>query len=78
MNTINQVALGSQGLIVSAEGIGLMGRTSMASGQMSVYGEAESIATIHRALKLGITLLDTTDIYVPLVSSYCCLPLQKG
>ena len=38
MNTINQVALGSQGLIVSAEGIGLMGRTSMVSGQMSVYG----------------------------------------
>lgn len=69
MNTIKQVALGSQGLTVSAEGLGLMGMTGMASGQMSVYGkadEAESIATIHRAMELGVTLLDTADIYGPL------------
>ncbi len=46
-----------------------MGMTGMASGQMSVYGKAdetESIATIHRALELGVTLLDTADIYGPL------------
>ena len=69
MSTLHQVALGSQGLEVSAEGLGLMGMTGMASGQMSVYGpanEAESIATIHRALELGVTLLDTADIYGPL------------
>ncbi|AWM32323.1 aldo/keto reductase [Hymenobacter nivis] len=71
MSTIKQVALGSQGLKVSAEGLGLMGMTGMASGQMSVYGaadDAESIATIHRALELGVTLLDTADIYGPLVN----------
>lgn len=66
---IKQVALGSQGLHVPAEGLGLMGMTGMVSGQMSVYGKAdetESIATIHRALELGVTLLDTADIYGPL------------
>ena len=69
MSTMKQVSLGSQGLNVPAEGLGLMGMTGMASGQMSVYGkadEAESIATIHRALELGVTLLDTADIYGPL------------
>ena len=69
MNAVKQVALGTQGLRVSAEGLGLMGMTGMASGQMSVYGKAdetESIATIQRALELGVTLLDTADIYGPL------------
>ena len=69
MSTLNKVALGRQGLDVSAEGLGLMGMTGMASGQLSVYGpadEAESIATIHRARELGVTLLDTADIYGPL------------
>ena len=66
---IKTTPLGSQGLHVSAEGLGLMGMTGMASGQLSVYGKAdetESIATIHRALELGVTLLDTADIYGPL------------
>lgn len=71
MNSIKQVALGRQGLHVSAEGLGLMGMTGMAGGQMSTYGAAddtESIATIHRALELGVTMLDTADIYGPLVN----------
>ena len=71
MSTIKQVALGRQGLHVSAEGLGLMGMTGMGSGTMSVYGpadEAESIATIHRARELGVTLLDTADIYGPLTN----------
>ena len=52
-------ALGSQGLIVSAQGLGCMGMSQS-------YGDAddvESIATIHRALDLGVTLLDTADVY---------------
>ncbi len=51
--------LGTQGLAVSAIGLGCMGMSEF-------YGatdEAESIATIHRALDLGVTLLDTADIY---------------
>ena len=41
MSTIKQVALGRQGLEVSAEGLGLMGMTGMGSGTMSVYGPAD-------------------------------------
>jgi aryl-alcohol dehydrogenase-like predicted oxidoreductase len=55
------VALGSQGLTVSRQGLGCMGMSEF-------YGpgdDAESIATIHRALELGVTLLDTADIYGP-------------
>ena len=55
------VSLGSQGLTVSRQGLGCMGMSEF-------YGpgdDAESIATIHRALELGITFLDTSDIYGP-------------
>jgi aryl-alcohol dehydrogenase-like predicted oxidoreductase len=51
--------LGSKGLEVSEQGLGCMGMSAW-------YGptdEAESIATIRRALELGITFLDTADIY---------------
>jgi aryl-alcohol dehydrogenase-like predicted oxidoreductase len=53
--------LGSQGLEVSAEGLGCMGMSEF-------YGptdETEAIATIHRALDLGIDFLDTADMYGP-------------
>ena len=51
-------------LEVSALGLGCMGMSEF-------YGptdEAESIATLHRALELGITLLDTADMYGPFVN----------
>jgi len=54
-------ALGSQGLEVSAEGLGCMGMSEF-------YGTAdedEAIRTIHRALELGVTMLDTADMYGP-------------
>ncbi len=69
MTTIQQVALGSQGLTVSAEGLGCMGMTPIAG--MQIYGaadEAESIRTIHRAQELGVTMLDTADLYGPLLN----------
>jgi aryl-alcohol dehydrogenase-like predicted oxidoreductase len=58
---IEIVPLGSQGLQVARQGLGCMGMSEF-------YGEAdeaESIATIQRALDLGVTLLDTSDIYGP-------------
>src|SRR5689334_17886942 len=54
-------ALGSQGLVVSALGLGCMGMSEFYSGR----DEKAAIATIHRALELGITLLDTADMYGP-------------
>jgi aryl-alcohol dehydrogenase-like predicted oxidoreductase len=51
--------LGRSGLIVSELGLGCMGMSEFYSGR----DEAESIATIHRALELGVTLLDTADMY---------------
>jgi aryl-alcohol dehydrogenase-like predicted oxidoreductase len=58
---MESVALGTQGLAVSRQGLGCMGMSEF-------YGrrdDDESIATIHRALELGVTLLDTADIYGP-------------
>ncbi len=58
---MNDRTLGREGLTVSALGLGCMGMSEF-------YGptdDEESIATIHRALDLGITLLDTSDAYGP-------------
>jgi aryl-alcohol dehydrogenase-like predicted oxidoreductase len=59
--TMQQRTLGTQGLRVSALGLGCMGMT-WAYGQAD---EAEAIRTIHRAIDLGITFFDTAEIYGP-------------
>ena len=54
-------SLGREGLVVSAQGLGCMGMSEF-------YGsadESEAIATIHRAIDLGVTLFDTADMYGP-------------
>ncbi|QNE32909.1 aldo/keto reductase [Sphingomonas sp. NBWT7] len=56
------------GLVVSAIGIGCMPMASKEGGRIN-YGtadDAESIATIHRAIDLGVTFFDTAEIYGPL------------
>src|SRR5438067_5325270 len=56
--------LGTQGLTVSVLGLGLMGM-SHAYGTAEERDERESIATIHRAIELGCTFLDTAEAYGP-------------
>src|SRR5690242_343416 len=56
--------LGTQGLTVSEIGLGLMGM-SQAYGTAAERDERESIATIHRAIELGCTFLDTAEVYGP-------------
>ena len=56
--------LGAQGLSVSAIGLGLMGM-SQSYGTPEERDERESIATIHRAIELGVTFLDTAEAYGP-------------
>jgi aryl-alcohol dehydrogenase-like predicted oxidoreductase len=53
--------LGTQGLEVSELGLGCMGMSDFYGGR----DEDEAIATIHRALELGVTFLDTADMYGP-------------
>jgi aryl-alcohol dehydrogenase-like predicted oxidoreductase len=53
--------LGAQGLTVSQQGLGCMGMSEFYGGR----DDAESLATIERALELGVTLLDTADMYGP-------------
>lgn len=59
---VPKIKLGSQGLEVSAQGLGCMGMSSY-------YGPAQPqedmIALIHRAVEAGVTFLDTSDIYGP-------------
>lgn len=71
---MQQRKLGSQGLTVSALGLGCM-------GMAQVYGasdDAESIATIHRALELGVNFFDTAEVYGPYINEELLGKALKG
>ena len=61
---LTQRTLGTQGLTVSALGLGCMGM-SQSYGAPEERDERESIATIHRAIELGVDFFDTAEVYGP-------------
>jgi aryl-alcohol dehydrogenase-like predicted oxidoreductase len=72
--TLKTCKLGSHGLEVSAIGLGCMGMSQS-------YGpadEAESIATLHRAIELGCTFLDTAEVYGPYINEALLGRALKG
>ena len=62
MEKVGRMKLGSQGLEVSAQGLGCMGMSAF-------YGpakpESDMISLIHHAINSGVTFLDTSDVYGP-------------
>ena len=72
--TLSLRKLGNQGLEVSAIGLGCMGMSQS-------YGpadEGESIATLHRAIELGCTFLDTAEVYGPFINEELLGRALKG
>ena len=72
--TLQRRRLGSQGLEVSAIGLGCMGMSQS-------YGpadESESIATLHRAIELGCNFLDTAEVYGPFANEELLGRALKG
>ena len=72
---LNRRTLGRQGLEVSALGLGCMG---MSQSYGDSFDETESIATIHRALELGVNFFDTAEVYGPFVNEELVGRALKG
>ncbi|XXG49525.1 hypothetical protein AAC387_Pa02g3691 [Persea americana] len=75
MASVGRMKLGSQGLEVSAQGLGCLGMSAF-------YGppkpEADMITLIHRAVRSGITFLDTSDMYGPFTNEILLGKALKG
>jgi len=75
MARVGRMKLGSQGLEVSAQGLGCM---AMSGGYGPPKPEPDMISLIHHALQSGITFLDTSDIYGPFTNELLLGKALKG
>ena len=73
---MKKITLGTNGLEVSRLGLGCMGMSAFYTG--AGQDEAGSIATIHRALELGVTLFDTAEMYGPYENEKLLAKAFKG
>ncbi|MEJ1230027.1 MAG: aldo/keto reductase [Galbitalea sp.] len=73
---MKKITLGSNGLEVSRIGLGCMGMSAFYTG--AGQDEAGSIATIHRALELGVTFFDTAEMYGPYENEKLLAKAFKG
>ena len=73
---MKKITLGTNGLEVSRLGLGCMGMTAFYTGAGT--DEAGSIATIHRALELGVTFFDTAEMYGPYENEKLLAKALKG
>ncbi|KAL0037465.1 hypothetical protein WJX79_009564 [Trebouxia sp. C0005] len=71
-------SLGQQGLKASVQGLGCMGMSFAYKDKASPVTDEESIATIHKALELGVTFLDTSDMYGPFTNEELVGRALKG
>ncbi|XP_059632065.1 probable aldo-keto reductase 2 [Cornus florida] len=75
MANVRRMKLGSQGLEVSAQGLGCMGMSTF-------YGppkpDSDMIALIHHAIESGVTFLDTSDVYGPFTNEILIAKALKG
>ncbi|KAL6344112.1 hypothetical protein AAG906_029780 [Vitis piasezkii] len=75
MSTVKRMKLGSQGLVVSAQGLGCLGMSAF-------YGppkpDEDMIPVIHHAINRGITFLDTSDVYGPFINEILLGKALKG
>ncbi|DBB09648.1 hypothetical protein WJX82_009067 [Trebouxia sp. C0006] len=76
--TLPMRSLGQQGLKASAQGLGCMGMSTAYKDKASPVTDEESIATIHKALELGVTFLDTSDMYGPFTNEELVGKALKG
>jgi aryl-alcohol dehydrogenase-like predicted oxidoreductase len=76
-NKMQRRKLGKSGLEVSGMGLGCMGM-SFAYGAPEDRDERESIATIHRAIELGVTFFDTAEVYGPYTNEELLARALKG
>src|SRR5665213_2186193 len=70
-------SLGNGGLSVSAIGLGCMGMTASYDSP-EARDEKEAIATLHRALEIGVTFLDTAEVYGPFTNEELIGRALKG
>lgn len=73
---MKHITLGNDGLDVGRMGLGCMGMSAFYSGANT--DDSQSIATIHRALDLGVTLFDTAEMYGPYINEELVGKAMKG